>query len=124
MKFAEYLVAANSTIFKGYHFWDVILSDVGVLSAGILLAYVVHTYGWAAVVRSYIVPWAAANHWIVMITFMQHTDPSLPHFRIPAWNFQRGATATIDRDFLGWQGRFFLYDGQPLSRGLLPSRRR
>ena len=45
-----------------------------------------------------------------MITYLHHTDPELPHYRQPQWNFQRGAAATVDRDFLGWMGRFFLHD--------------
>ena len=45
-----------------------------------------------------------------MITFLHHTDLELPHYRAGQWNFQRGAAATIDRSFLGWQGRFFLHD--------------
>lgn len=46
-----------------------------------------------------------------MITYLHHTDPEMPHYRNKEWNFQRGAAATVDRDFLGWQGRFFLHDG-------------
>ena len=45
-----------------------------------------------------------------MITYLHHTDPTLPHYRGKEWNFQRGAAATVDRNFLGWQGRFFLHD--------------
>jgi hypothetical protein len=47
---------------------------------------------------------------VIMITYLHHTDPSLPHYRGKEWNFQRGAAATVDRNFLGWQGRFFLHD--------------
>lgn len=45
-----------------------------------------------------------------MITYLHHTDPIMPHYRGKEWNFQRGAAATVDRPFLGWQGRFFLHD--------------
>lgn len=45
-----------------------------------------------------------------MITYLHHTAPELPHYRSKEWNFQRGAAATVDRNFLGWQGRFFLHD--------------
>ena len=47
---------------------------------------------------------------VIMITYLHHTDPDLPHYRGKEWSFQRGAAATIDRNFLGWQGRFFLHD--------------
>jgi fatty acid desaturase len=67
-------------------------------------------YGASAVVKYYFVPWLAVSHWFVMITYLHHTDPDLPHYRKNAWNFQRGAAATVDRPFLGWQGRFFLHD--------------
>lgn len=46
----------------------------------------------------------------IMITYLHHTDIELPHYRNGQWNFQRGAAATVDRNFLGWQGRFFLHD--------------
>ena len=45
-----------------------------------------------------------------MITYLHHTDPALPHYRGRAWTYARGAAATMDRDFLGWMGRFFLHD--------------
>ena len=38
------------------------------------------------------------------ITFLQHTDPTLPHYAPEQWNFVRGAAATIDREF-GFIGR-------------------
>jgi omega-6 fatty acid desaturase (delta-12 desaturase) len=43
-----------------------------------------------------------------MITFLQHTDPTLPHYTDSAWNFARGAAATIDREF-GFIGRQLLH---------------
>ena len=104
-------LTARSIIFNNSHFWDVLVSDVGMLSALALLFYASRTYGFGNVVKYYGIPWMQVNHWIVMITYLHHTDPSLPHFRQSVWNYQRGATATVDRDFLGWQGRFFLYDG-------------
>lgn len=42
------------------------------------------------------------------ITYLQHTDPTLPHYEPEAWNFTRGAAATIDREF-GFVGRQLLH---------------
>lgn len=42
------------------------------------------------------------------ITFLQHTDPTLPHYEASSWNFARGAAATIDREF-GFIGRHLLH---------------
>ena len=39
-----------------------------------------------------------------MITYLQHTDPSLPHYTPETWTYTRGAAATIDREF-GFIGR-------------------
>ena len=55
-------------------------------------------------------PWFAMSHWIMMVVFLQHTDPVLPHYRAAKWTYARGALATMDRDFLGWQGRYFLHN--------------
>ena len=44
----------------------------------------------------------------VAITFLQHTDPSLPHYGSETWTFARGAAATIDREF-GFIGRHFFH---------------
>lgn len=42
------------------------------------------------------------------ITFLQHTDPSLPHYEPESWTFARGAAATIDREF-GFIGRHLFH---------------
>lgn len=44
----------------------------------------------------------------VAITFLQHTDPTLPHYDAKTWTFARGAAATIDREF-GFIGRHLLH---------------
>lgn len=47
---------------------------------------------------------------LVMFTFLHHSDPTIPHYRKPAWSFLRGAAATVDRPLLGWMGRFFFHN--------------
>ncbi|KAJ7761787.1 fatty acid desaturase-domain-containing protein [Mycena metata] len=88
----------------------VIMSNLGLVGMGVLLYALCSRFGTGAVVKLYGVPWLLVTHWFIMITYLHHTDPALPHYRKGQWNFQRGAAATIDRDFLGWQGRFFLHD--------------
>ena len=44
-----------------------------------------------------------------MVTYLQHTDPSLPHYTSESWNFTRGAAATIDRNF--WPIGPYLFHG-------------
>ncbi|KAJ7141609.1 linoleoyl phosphatidylcholine delta-12 acetylenase [Mycena filopes] len=87
----------------------VILSNLGLLGTAVVVYSAVSMYGSVAVIKYYGVPWLAVTHWFIMITYLHHTDPIVPHFRGKEWNFQRGAAATVDRPFLGWQGNFFLH---------------
>merc|ERR1711871_243783 len=65
---------------------------------GLLIAAVV-TYGFRNVVFYYIVPYMITNYHLVLITFLQHTDVYMPHFRGAEWDFLRGALCTVDRSF-------------------------
>ncbi|KAK0490029.1 fatty acid desaturase-domain-containing protein [Armillaria luteobubalina] len=88
----------------------VILSNIGMVSMVFITTSICAKYGLWNVWRYYGIPWLEVNHWFVMITYLHHTDPVLPHYRKNKWNFPRGAAATVDRDFLGWHGRFFFHD--------------
>ncbi|CAE7113278.1 unnamed protein product [Rhizoctonia solani] len=54
--------------------------------------------------RVYFAPYLWVNHWLILITFLQHTDPLLPHYRQSAFTFTRGALSTLDRNLLGGEG--------------------
>ncbi|KIP05951.1 hypothetical protein PHLGIDRAFT_107540 [Phlebiopsis gigantea 11061_1 CR5-6] len=99
----------NSVLFKKSQRNKVILSDLGVVLMICVLQRASMQYGFWPVMKFYGVPWLWVSHWLVMITYLHHTDPELPHYRNAAWTFSRGASATMDRDFLGWQGQFFLH---------------
>ncbi|KAG7093068.1 hypothetical protein E1B28_009360 [Marasmius oreades] len=88
----------------------VIMSNIGIAAMAYIVSSASSAYGFWEVVKFYGIPWLALSHWFVMITYLHHTDPALPHYRGREWNYQRGAAATVDRNFLGWQGRFFLHD--------------
>ena len=45
-----------------------------------------------------------------MLTYLHHSDPTVPLYRRKEWTFLRGAIATVDRPLLGWAGRFFLHN--------------
>ncbi|KAJ9131282.1 Fatty acid desaturase [Pleurostoma richardsiae] len=86
----------------------VVYSDIGLLLAISTLLFLGHTFGWVNMAVWYILPYFWVNHWLVAITFLQHTDPTLPHYTADEWNFVRGAAATIDRDF-GFIGRHLFH---------------
>ncbi|KAL9593337.1 MAG: hypothetical protein Q9219_007596 [cf. Caloplaca sp. 3 TL-2023] len=86
----------------------VLLSDLGLALTVTVLILVGRGFGWANVTVWYFLPYLWVNHWLVAITFLQHTDPSLPHYEPHSWNFARGAAATIDREF-GFVGRYLFH---------------
>ncbi|KAG6898506.1 hypothetical protein C0993_006381, partial [Termitomyces sp. T159_Od127] len=100
----------NSILFTKAQRNAVILSNIGIAFMVWAVSYSCSTFGTANVIKYYVIPWFEVTHWFIMITYLHHTSPELPHYRSKQWNFQRGAAATVDRDFLGWQGRFFLHD--------------
>lgn len=47
----------------------------------------------------YGIPLLVVNGFLVSITYLQHTHPSLPHYDLTEWDWLRGALATADRDY-------------------------
>lgn len=58
------------------------------------------------------------NHWLVLITFLQHTDPLLPHYRAGEFTFSRGALATYDRNLLGDLGPIMAWIAATCTHGI------
>ncbi|KAJ8327545.1 hypothetical protein O5D80_003902 [Batrachochytrium dendrobatidis] len=86
-------------MFEPKQFDHIIMSCAGVITAIAGLVYLGHIYGSMNVIFYYVVPYIFVNFWLVMITFLQHTDPLVPHFRNNEWDFLRGALSTVDRDY-------------------------
>ncbi|KAJ7137561.1 fatty acid desaturase-domain-containing protein [Mycena crocata] len=99
----------NSVLFTTAQRRAVLISNLGLLAMAFAVQRAVLIFGSVSVLKLYGVPWFLVTHWFIMITYLHHTDPVVPHFRSKEWNFQRGAAATVDRPFLGWQGNFFLH---------------
>ncbi|KAI5301969.1 hypothetical protein KEM56_001174 [Ascosphaera pollenicola] len=84
------------------------MSNLGMMIMGTILYFGVQKFGWSNMLVWYFVPYLWVNHWLVAITYLQHTDPSLPHYQPEAWNFTRGAAVTVDREF-GFIGRHIFH---------------
>jgi len=82
-------------------YWLVIQSDIGLFTAFAVLAYAIYTWGFVTVGAYYILPEMVVNLHLVLITYLQHTDVFMPHFRGKEWNWLRGALCTVDRSY-GW----------------------
>jgi len=78
---------------------QVLLSDVGLTAVLSLFGYLIYCYVFGWFVCTYGIPYLIVNLFLVLITFLQHTDISLPHYTGTEWDWLRGALATVDRDY-------------------------
>nr|ADL09404.1 fatty acid desaturase [Wrightia tinctoria] len=74
-------------------------SDAGVLVAFYLLYRITLAKGLVWLICIYGVPLLIVNAFLVIITYLQHTHASLPHYDSSEWDWLRGALATADRDY-------------------------
>ncbi|KAJ3825402.1 delta-12 fatty acid desaturase [Lentinula raphanica] len=100
----------NASLFKPHERSGVVMSDIGLMLMVYILSSWTKQVGLGQFVRLYFIPYLITNHWIVMLTYLQHTDPTIPHYRRSQWTFVRGALASVDRPFLGWIGRVFFHN--------------
>jgi len=89
----------TAVFFTREEYWLVIQSDVAFFSAVALFIGCTYYYGIFSVGAYYLVPYAVANYHLVLITYLQHTDVFMPHFRNKEWTWLRGALCTVDRSF-------------------------
>jgi omega-6 fatty acid desaturase / acyl-lipid omega-6 desaturase (Delta-12 desaturase) len=86
-------------IFTSRDYFDIIVSDLGIFIALGGLGLATAKFGVANVIFYYAIPYLFTNMWLVLITYMQHSDPSVPHYNKDEWTFVRGALCSIDRDY-------------------------
>jgi omega-6 fatty acid desaturase (delta-12 desaturase) len=89
----------RSPIFDPNQYWGVVASNLGLLTWTGILTYLGYTLGWMVPVVYFVIPWMQVNAWLVIITYLQHTDGKVPHYNNNEWDFLKGALATVDRDW-------------------------
>lgn len=99
----------SSLIFEKKDYWYIILSDIGILTQFCVLYTCYQLFGGFNVLVNWFLPYLLVNHWLVFITYLQHSDPQMAHYEASQWNFVRGAAATIDREF-GFVGKYIFHD--------------
>jgi len=77
----------------------IVLSDLGLVGVFLVLYRIASLYSFLWLLKIYVIPLLVVNFFLVLITFLQHTDYDLPHYTTKEWDWLRGALATIDRDF-------------------------
>eukprot|EP00979_Chaetoceros_neogracilis_P006570 scaffold1340_cov277-Chaetoceros_neogracile.AAC.2 len=86
-------------LFPGNWKEKVYQSDIGIASVvGGLVAWAA-CHGVGEVMALYGGPLIVINAWLVLYTWLQHTDTDVPHFTEEDHNYVRGALHTIDRPY-------------------------
>lgn len=89
----------NKELFPGNWKNKVLQSDIGIAAVlGIVIAWTACN-GVAQMMAFYGGPLIVVNCWLVLYTWLQHTDVDVPHFSDDEHTFMRGAFHTIDRPY-------------------------
>ena len=108
----------DAVIFSPHHRKKIVFSDIGIFIwlAAVIGACYYHSF--TEVLKIYLIPYLWVNHWLVLITFLQHTDPLVPHYHSDAFTFPRGALSTLDRSLLGDLGKVMGWIGGHATHGI------
>ncbi|KAJ3696595.1 hypothetical protein LUZ61_000300 [Rhynchospora tenuis] len=88
-----------SPIFLDRERAHVLISDVFMVVAAFVLYYLASSFGFWWLVRVYTVPLLVENGCIVLMSYLHHTHPALPHYDSTEWDWMRGMLSTVDRDY-------------------------
>ncbi|KAF5204234.1 Delta(12)-fatty-acid desaturase [Thalictrum thalictroides] len=88
-----------SPIFTDRERLQIYISDVCVLGVIYVLFKLAAANGFYYLMCVYGIPLLVVNAFLVLITYLQHTHPSLPHYDSSEWDWLRGALITVDRDY-------------------------
>jgi len=89
----------NSKMFPTKLGGKVALSTITCLATIALLLKLSMDYGFLTVALWYTFPYMWTNAWLVLYTWLQHSDPSVPQYGADEWTWVKGALSTIDRPY-------------------------
>jgi omega-6 fatty acid desaturase (delta-12 desaturase) len=92
----------SAALFPGEWRRKVWLSDIGVVVMIGLLGWWTYSAGFLPVLAVYVGPYLVVNVWLVLYTWLQHTDVDIPHFDDEEWTWVKGAFMTVDRPYGGF----------------------
>ncbi len=75
------------------------ISDVGVVVTFLCIFHFIFKYGLFPVIALYFGPLLVVNCWLVVYTWLHHTDSDVPHLSNKEFSFMRGAFLSIDRPY-------------------------
>jgi len=86
-------------LFPGKWKQKVLKSDIGVATVGAAAAALTWTKGMPLMMAIYGGPLIVVNAWLIIYTWLQHTDVDVPHFSHDDHSYVKGALHTIDRPY-------------------------
>lgn len=89
----------NSPMFPPKVRAKIFLSTVGIIATLGFLFKLSVEHGFLTVFLWYTFPYMWTNFWLVLYTWLQHTDPSIPQYGAAEWTWVKGALSTIDRPY-------------------------
>lgn len=75
----------------------IVASDLGLMAWFYALYLTANQYGWMNLLFYYVIPLIVCNFYLTSITYLQHTDETVPHYDDEEWSWLRGALCSIDR---------------------------
>jgi len=89
----------NINLWPGQWAMKVWRSDIGIVAmVGALAAIASKIGGWRLALL-YGAPYLFTNAWLVLYTWLQHTDVDIPHLTNDEFSYMRGAFLTVDRPY-------------------------
>jgi len=89
----------SSRMFPAKMRTKIIMSTTTEIATLALLFKLSMDYGFITVGLWYWGPYIWTNFWLVLYTWLQHSDPSVPQYGADEWTWVRGALSTIDRPY-------------------------
>lgn len=89
----------KARMFSARDYMDIVVSNIGIVVAFSILVGCCVKFGTLRVIAYYGIPYIIVNAWLVLITYLQHSDPAIVHYAPSSFTFVRGALCTIDRDY-------------------------
>jgi len=74
-------------------------SNLGLVAMLLVLAGLSLQFSALRVLGVYGLPYLVVNAWLVIYTWLQHTDLGIPHFSNEHWTWAKGALQTVDRPY-------------------------
>lgn len=96
-------------LFSSNQKFGVLMSDIGLGLTLTGLYFLSTKVGLGTTLLLYLVPYLWVHHWLVAITYLHHTHPSVPYYTDATWTYTKGAIGTIDRT-CGVLGQHLFHD--------------